>query len=43
MSGAYTTLGNYPDEEFNKIVAGAVDEPQLCLEVTESVPPDELD
>ncbi len=24
VSGAYTTLGNYPDEEFNKIVAGAV-------------------
>ncbi len=24
VSGAYTTLGNYPDEEFSKIIGGAV-------------------
>ena len=25
VSGAYTTLGNYPDEEFSKIIGGAVE------------------
>ncbi len=25
VSGAYTTLGNYPDEEFSQIISGAVE------------------